>query len=267
MEVAHLTTDSNKIMYDPYVILSNRSLESKLYHWLDQISINGSTEQPTTKSPSDNGGNTNLNESYKMAAQVAVGAAIIVALTILLALIWNSLKRRFPGTNNSATSSPTSRRYSSDSLDRLVEDRLRNRPPPYSPDHDKPPSYEESFHDSSSRPRSPASRRRDRRRAQREMHLAQRAPVHETNRYPTQPVAQRQESPVYSLPPQPIPEPLVSTAVRTVSYDNRAFSVDDEAHQPSAVDIPSISMVVYENEVSQGCQNPDSDEGVVMLHL
>lgn len=49
MEVAHLTTDSNKIMYDPYVILSNRSLESKLYHWLDQISINGSTEQPTTK--------------------------------------------------------------------------------------------------------------------------------------------------------------------------------------------------------------------------
>ncbi|KAI9557079.1 hypothetical protein GHT06_016877 [Daphnia sinensis] len=262
MEVSPLTMDSKNVMYEPYLELSNHSLGSKFDHWIDQIIINGTTEQPTTKNPSDNGGNTNLNESYKMAAQVAVGAAIIVALTILLALIWNSLKRRLPGTNNSGTSSPTSRRFSSDSFDRLVEDRLRNRPPPYSPDHDKPPSYEESFHDSSSRPRSPASRRRDRRRAQREMHHVQRAPVHETNRYPTQPVSQ--ESPV-SLP-QPIPESLVSygTAVRTVSYDNQAFSADDD--QPT-VDIPSISMIVYENEVSQECQNADSEEGVVMLHL
>lgn len=28
-----------------------------------------------------------------------------------------------------------------------MEDRLRNRPPPYTPDQDKPPSYEDSFQD------------------------------------------------------------------------------------------------------------------------
>ncbi|XP_057373881.1 uncharacterized protein LOC130694793 [Daphnia carinata] len=253
--------DFEKIMYAPYLALGNHSVDSKFDHWLDRISTNGTNEQPTTKSPSDNGGNTNFNDSYKLAAQVAVGAAIIVALAILLGLIWNSLKRRLPDNNNSGTS-PTSRRYSSDSFDRLVEDRLRNRPPPYSQDHDKPPSYEESFQDSSSRPRLAASRGRERRRMQREMHREQTATVHETNRYPTQPVSQ--ESPV-SLP-QPMPEPLVSpgVVVRTVSYDNRAFSVDDD--QPT-FDIPSISMVVYENEVSQACQNADTEEAVVMFHL
>ena len=60
------------------------------------------------------------------------------------------LKRRSEG-NDSGMSSSARRRYSADSsLDRLVEAQLRNRPPPYSPDQDKPPSYEESFLDSSS---------------------------------------------------------------------------------------------------------------------
>jgi hypothetical protein len=65
------------------------------------------------------------------------------------------LKRRLPNSTNSGAMSSTSRRYSADSFDRLVEDRLRNRPPPYSPDQDKPPSYEESFHDTSNRHHSP----------------------------------------------------------------------------------------------------------------
>lgn len=31
-----------------------------------------------------------MDESYKMAAEVAVGAALVVAFVILLALIWNT---------------------------------------------------------------------------------------------------------------------------------------------------------------------------------
>ena len=65
-----------------------------------------------------------------------------------------SLKRRLPNANNNTDGLPSSssrRRYSVDSLERLVEDRLRNRPPAYTPDQDKPPSYEDSFLDPSSR--------------------------------------------------------------------------------------------------------------------
>lgn len=88
--------------------------------------------------------------------------------------------------------------------------------------------------------------------------------VHETNRYPTELGGRRPSS---SLP-QTIPETSVSqnTAVRTIIYDNQAFSVDEDEHQPS-VDIPSISMVVFENEASVGCKNTDGDESVIMLHL
>ena len=87
-----------------------------------------------------------------MVAQVALGTAIIVALGILVALIWNTIKRRAAGPSASS-------RRSIDSMERLVQDRLRNRPPPYSTaEADKPPSYEESFNDPCTPPpRSPVS--------------------------------------------------------------------------------------------------------------
>jgi len=85
-----------------------------------------------------------LENDYKMAAEVAVGSAVFVALAILLTLIWNSLKRN-PAARARATG--PSRSLSINSLERLVEHRLQDCPPPYSADGDKPPSYEDSFDD------------------------------------------------------------------------------------------------------------------------
>lgn len=65
------------------------------------------------------------------------------------------LRRNASNVDGMPSSSSSGRRYSVDSLERLVEDRLRNRPPPYTPDQDKPPSYEDSFQDPSSRHPSP----------------------------------------------------------------------------------------------------------------
>ncbi len=65
------------------------------------------------------------------------------------------LRRNASNVDGIPSSSSSGRRYSVDSLERLVEDRLRNRPPPYTPDQDKPPSYEDSFQDPSSRHPSP----------------------------------------------------------------------------------------------------------------
>jgi hypothetical protein len=67
--------------------------------------------------------------------------------------------------------------------------------------------------------------------------------------------------------------PSYSTAIRSVSYDNRAFSAEEPERPASTMltttDIPSISMAVYvnERELSLGCQDGDNDDGVVMLHL
>ncbi|XP_046440435.1 uncharacterized protein LOC124191317 [Daphnia pulex] len=263
---------STEFQNEPSLTLQIQISRPRFINWSSHLNET-STEppyNPTTKSPVDNGENSSVTDSYKMAAQVAVGAAIIVALTILLALIWNAFKRRFPNSNNSGAASSTSRRYSTDSFDRLVEDRLRNRPPPYSPDQDKPPSYEESFHDTTHRHHSPTSRRRsrDRRRLQREAASSLEVPrVHEiTNRYPSAaPSDGGQESTRVSLP-------SYSTAIRSVSYDNRAFSAE-EPERPAMstvlTDIPSISMAVYvnERELSLGCQDGDNDDGIVMLHL
>ena len=104
---------------------------------------NGYLTEPPPASVRDD-----ISESYKMAAEVAVGAAIVIALAILLALIWNQLKRQLPDAGGSSLG----RRHSADSFERIVEDRLRDRPPPYSSDQDKPPSYEESFNDFSRLP-------------------------------------------------------------------------------------------------------------------
>ncbi|EFX74225.1 hypothetical protein DAPPUDRAFT_252038 [Daphnia pulex] len=270
---------STEFQNEPSLTLQIQISRPRFINWSSHANET-STEPPyyptTTKSPVDNGENSSVTDSYKMAAQVAVGAAIIVALTILLALIWNAFKRRFPDSSNSGAASSTSRRYSTDSFDRLVEDRLRNRPPPYSPDQDKPPSYEESFHDTTHRHHSPTSRRRsrDRRRLQREAVSSLEVPrVHQitNNRYPAGPSDGGQESTqVMSLP-------SYSTAIRSVSYDNRAFSAEEPERPASAsamstvltTDIPSISMAVYvnERELSLGCQDGDNDDGVVMLHL
>jgi len=89
-----------------------------------------------------------LEDDYKMAVEVAVGSAIIVALAMLVALIWKTLKRNAGNGHSGVRSSvPNSRRLSTNSLERLVDHRLQDCPPPYSPDADKPPSYEESFDD------------------------------------------------------------------------------------------------------------------------
>lgn len=90
--------------------------------------------------------------------------------------------------------------------------------------------------------------------------------MHEiTNRYPAAPPSDGgQESTQVSLP-------SYSTAIRSVSYDNRAFSAEEPERPASTVltDIPSISMAVYvnERELSLGCQDGDNEDGVVMLHL
>ena len=87
-----------------------------------------------------------LNSSYRMAAQIALATAIVVALGILIALVWNTLKRRWHGADGH-TASPSARR-SLDSVERLIQDRMRNRPPPYeTAEADKPPTYENSFSD------------------------------------------------------------------------------------------------------------------------
>jgi len=89
-------------------------------------------------------GTDDIEEEYKMAAEVAIGSAIFVALAIILALIGKWLKRNIPGREQHPESS---RRPSTNSLDRLIEHRLQDCPPPYSVDGDKPPSYEDSFND------------------------------------------------------------------------------------------------------------------------
>lgn len=54
------------------------------------------------------------------------------------------------------------------------------------------------------------------------------------------------------------------TRMTTVSYENQSFNPDEQPEQ-STVNIPSISMVVFENEVSVTPENDDN--GIVMLHL
>lgn len=76
-------------------------------------------------------------------------------LLIKLHRLKRRLRRNASNVDGMPSSSSSRRRYSVDSLERLVEDRLRNRPPPYTPDQDKPPSYEDSFQDPSSRHPSP----------------------------------------------------------------------------------------------------------------
>ena len=64
--------------------------------------------------------------------------------------------------------------------------------------------------------------------------------------------------------------PSYSCAIRSVNYDNRAFSAVEEQ---STDIVPSISMAVYENEISSHqheCQtggDNNEDDGIVMLHL
>lgn len=90
-----------------------------------------------------NGSNV-IEDEYRTAAEVALGCAVFVALAILLTLVWNSVKRNAA---NRQQSSEMARRPTTTSLERLVEDRLQDCPPPYSADGDKPPSYEDSFED------------------------------------------------------------------------------------------------------------------------
>ncbi len=252
------------------------------------------------------------------------------------------------------SSSASRRRYSRDSFDRLVEDRLRNRPPPYSPDQDKPPSYEESFFDSSSiRQHSSVvsklrffipvidktvfhfrfillwsyrsilrnafyigerieidkilptlfslswshailerhvtikrllrnfwsidligvtywisslciqSRSRDRRRHQ-QSSSTEVPQVHERSRSSPQFIEQVPSTSSSQSSPESLPS--YSTTVRIVSYDNQAFSSEEQQQEQSTIDIPSISMAVYRNEVLVG-EDGDDEEGVIMLHL
>ena len=88
--------------------------------------------------------------------------------------------------------------------------------------------------------------------------------MHETRRTSPQQIDQ---GPPTSSRPSTNPSydslPSYSRAIRIVSYDNQAYSADEQ--QQSTGDIPSISMAVFRNEV-EASSDGDNDE-VVMLHL
>jgi len=139
-----------------------------------------------------------------MAAQIALATAIVVALGILIALVWNTLKRRWHGADGHAAS-PSARR-SLDSVERLIQDRMRNRPPPYeTAEADKPPTYENSFSDPCTPPQ---------------------FDVPDWIRPPSSPTDMTMN--------------IVGHNQRTVSYENQAFVINE------VPPLPSVSAIVDE---------------------
>ena len=134
-------------------------------------------------------------------------------------------------------------------------------------------------------PQSNRRRSRERRRNQRETPNFDTVRVYETNRLyhqsrsssmgqellapPCQPEQQQQQSVISHQQQGSSLLPSYSCAIRSVNYDNRAFSAVEEQ---STDIVPSISMAVYENEISSHheCQtggDNNEDDGIVMLHL
>ena len=134
-------------------------------------------------------------------------------------------------------------------------------------------------------PQSNRRRSRERRRNQRETPNFDTVRVYETNRLyhqsrsssmgqellaPPCQSEQQQQSVISHQQQGSLLLPSYSCAIRSVSnYDNRAFSAVEEQ---STDIVPSISMAVYENEISSHheCQtggDNNEDDGIVMLHL
>lgn len=105
-------------------------------------------------------------------------------------------------------------------------------------------------------------RGRDRRRHHRnESSSSGPARVHETNRVPRQ--SSRHQSTAQSVPSLP----SYSSAIRVVSYDNQAFNADDEQHNSTVVDIPSISGAVHQSELARVSPECENDDSVMHSHL
>lgn len=91
------------------------------------------------------------SDSFVLAAQVALGAALTVAFLALFVLLWKSCKSR-NGPRRHVSSSFRERQSSLTSVQRFVQERLRDRPPRYEDTNqiqlEKPPSYQEADTDS-----------------------------------------------------------------------------------------------------------------------
>ncbi|XP_069687617.1 uncharacterized protein [Periplaneta americana] len=90
----------------------------------------------------------NCNDSFVMAAQVALGAALAIAFLALVALFWKTCPRRNASNNGHSSSLIRERESSLTSMQRFIMQRLRDRPPRYEDNNqirlEKPPPYQET---------------------------------------------------------------------------------------------------------------------------
>lgn len=92
----------------------------------------------------------NCNDSFVLAAQVALGSALTIAFLALAALFWKTCPHR-SGSNGRLSSLLREQESSLTSMQRFILQRLRDRPPRYEDNSqirlEKPPPYQETITD------------------------------------------------------------------------------------------------------------------------